>query len=94
MELSNWLALGAFVISVLTGFIALSKRKSEVNLNEANEAEKISAAWERLNGPNEARIADLESRLTKALGRIAELEAENAELRAQLNRRNPRGLLK
>ena len=94
MVLSDWIAIGAFLISLLAGIVALSKRKSEINLNEASEAEKISAAWERLNKPNETRIADLEGRLTKALERIRELEEENAELRAQLNKRGQRGLLK
>jgi len=92
--MDNLLLVGSFLLSVLASVIALSKRKSEVSLNEANEAEKISAAWERLNGPNEKRIADLESRLTKALSRIVELEKENAELKEQLNKRGGRGLLR
>lgn len=95
MELSNLLSYGAFIIAVISGVIALSKKKSEIGVNEATEAEKISAAWERLNKPNNDRILLLESKLetaekklevaernlVKALARIEELESENEQLR-------------
>jgi len=90
MELNDILLIGSFIISVVAAIIAVSKRRSEVNLNEATEAEKISAAWERLNKPNDDRIKDLETRLSSAMEtieklrkRVIELEAENTELRRQ-----------
>jgi hypothetical protein len=98
MDLGNLLLIGSFLLSVSAAIIALSKRKSEINLNEATEADKISAAWERLNKPNETRILDLEKRLGDALktidflqNRVTELETENAELRRQ---NNNKGLLR
>ena len=95
MELSNLLSFGAFVIAVISGVIALSKKRSEIAVNEATEAEKISAAWERLNKPNQERIDALEAELrntkaelksakeelVKAFSRIKELEIENSTLR-------------
>jgi chromosome segregation ATPase len=84
MSVSELLSLGAFVLSVLAGIIALSKRKSEVQVNDATAADQISEAWERLNKPNRERIDILERELsttqqalTRAFGRIDELEKEN-----------------
>ena len=90
MDLNSALSIGAFILSVLAGVVALSKRTSEVHLNEASEAEKISAAWERLNKPNQERIDALEKALSKAMDRIKELEQENATLREQLRQRGGR----
>jgi TolA-binding protein len=84
LSVSELLSLGAFVVSILSGFIALSKRKSQVKVNDATAADQISEAWERLNKPNRERIDVLEKELastqkalSRAFGRIDELEKEN-----------------
>jgi TolA-binding protein len=84
LSVSELLSLGAFIVSVLAGVIALSKRKSEVKVNDATAADQISEAWERLNTKNKERMDTLERELSttqqalsRAFGRIDELEKEN-----------------
>ena len=74
MDISILLSLGAFVIAALSGIVALSKRKSEIDANDATAADKLSAAWERLNKPNQDRITLLELELNRAFRRIRILE--------------------
>lgn len=111
-DASVWIPILIALIAAIPGFVALSKRRSEVELNSATASEKTSEALSRLadrlktvedelgetrkelektktflgitqlqlDGTS-AELQSAKKELTKALGRILELETENHNLR-------------
>jgi chromosome segregation ATPase len=90
VEIKDWLMIVGYFIGMIPGIIALRrsnvdirKTQADTGLAKADEADKISEAWSRLNQPNKDAIDMLEKQLSTTRDSLSRAFVEIQELQEQ-----------